>query len=424
MINITRMVIVSLVIGFGQIAGLAADVVEPTEKDPRYELSDLRRGEDNSLLFNFKRTKKANGYVTVFMKGKSNNNIVSISATISPDVAEDIVSLRSFIPSNSTAPINLEIYLVTLHTVGDKQYLYSMVSNPVRIGNPGEPTKPRAWTTQEQQGLAEYLAKPPTTIKRYEVNIDVPASSVKVPLTAKLTKGVKLQACYTSKWSPITALSENADGSVFVRWDDWGATFDCNMLRDELIIEKNVLARLPKHPESKFPKVPASLSAAPSVDAANAKPLKAYPVSIEVPTDSQFVPVDAKLKEATKLQACYSGAWHPITFLSHASDGTLLIRWDKYGPSFDCRMKRDELIIKKALLRSSKGETPKSNELRMWTDATGKFKVKATLIARSENSVTLVTEAGKTIELPVTRLSQADQSYLSTLSSASDNPFE
>ncbi|MEZ6087179.1 MAG: SHD1 domain-containing protein [Pirellulaceae bacterium] len=408
----------------------AAEPVKPLDTDPLYQLSNLRRGDDNSLMFNVKRTRKASGYSSVFMNGKSQGRIVSITATINPFVEEDIVTLKTFSTASTNAPIDLEIYLVTIHTIGDNKYLYSMVSNPVRIGNPGEATTAREWTSEERQGLAEYQKKAPLTIKRYEVNIAIPANSVKVPLTAQLTKGLKLQACYSSKWNPITALSENADGTVFVRWDEWGQQFDCNMLRDELIIKKTDLARLKKHPESKFPKVPPSLASTSSTSsttsstATNAKPLKAYPVSIAIPADSQLIPSDAVLKNGTKLQACYAGKWNPITFLSHHPDGTLTIRWDEYGESFDCRMKREELIIKKALLGKTAERNAQEAVSRVWTDSTGRFKVSAKLLSRSDSTISLLTDAGKTVELPLSRLSQADQTYLATLADDLDNPFE
>ncbi|TWT87855.1 SHD1 domain-containing protein [Neorhodopirellula pilleata] len=411
----------------------ATDVVTPIESDPFFQLSNLRRGEDNSLLFNFKRTKKAIGFKTVFMQGRSKGRMISITATVNPYAEEDIVTLRSFLPANSSSPIDLELYFVTMHTIGEKKYLYSMVSNAVQIGNPGTTTTPRPWTDAETQGYNQYLNAKPTTVKRYNVDIDVPPEFVTVPLTAELTKGTPLKACYSSKWSPITTLAENADGSVFVRWDEWGESYDCNMLREELVIAKADLTRLAEHPEGKFPDVHPSLvtgGESGSVDGSGsstsmeAKPLKDYPVSITVPADSQFIPDSATLPAQTKLQACYAGKWNPITFLSHYPDGTLTVRWDDYGAAYDCRMKRSELIIKKSLLATTGSEAPQESASRIWTDSTGRFKVSARLIEQSSDSVTLLTDAGKTVKLPRERLSQTDQDFLSSQERSDENPFE
>jgi hypothetical protein len=56
---------------------------------------------------------------------------------------------------------------------------------------------------------------------------------------------------------------------------------------------------------------------------------------------------------------------------------------------------------------------------RLWTDSTGRFKVTATLIESKDGTVQLRTADGKTLNLPINRLSQADQDFLS----GGANPF-
>jgi predicted Zn finger-like uncharacterized protein len=185
--------------------------------------------------------------------------------------------------------------------------------------------------------------------KSYPVSIKVPEHSVFVPPNTKLAAGTRLEACWSEKWNPITTLSENDDGSLNVRWDDFGEKFDCSMVRSELIIRKDVL-----NPSLRSPN-PISSAATPSENTTQSadgvpsepKPLKKYPVTIAVPADSQFVPAAAKLQPGTRLQACWSGKWNPITLLSENKDGTLTVRWDDFGSAYDCSMLREELIIKK-----------------------------------------------------------------------------
>ncbi len=191
--------------------------------------------------------------------------------------------------------------------------------------------------------------------KSYPVSIAVPEHSVVVPPNAKLTPGTRLEACWSGKWNPITTLSENADGSINVRWDDFGAGFDCSMVRGELIIRKEVLKQF-----GEFPIVPASPATPPPVAVKDSgsvdsppKPLKSYPVTIGIPTDSQVVPADAKLPPGTRLQACWSGKWNPITLLSENKDGNLTVRWDDFGAAYDCSMIRKELILKQEVLKES-----------------------------------------------------------------------
>mgnify|MGYP003390108270 CR=1 FL=1 len=189
--------------------------------------------------------------------------------------------------------------------------------------------------------------------KSYPVSIAVPEHSVVVPPNAKLTSGTRLEACWSGKWNPITTLSENADGSLNVHWDAFTSDFDCSMIRSELIIRKDVLKQFgefPISPPAVATPTPGATNAAASVDP-KPKPLKSYPVTISVPTDSQVVPADAKLPSGTRLQACWSGKWNPITLLSENQDGNLTVRWDDFGASYDCNMLRKELIVKTDVLK-------------------------------------------------------------------------
>jgi hypothetical protein len=86
-------------------------------------------------------------------------------------------------------------------------------------------------------------------IKRYTVTIKVPRGAKFVPDDVTVERGTPLAACYATKWNPITAISENEDGSLHVHWDDYSDAFDCNMLRSELIIRNETLAKLKKKTE-------------------------------------------------------------------------------------------------------------------------------------------------------------------------------
>ena len=130
-----------------------------------------------------------------------------------------------------------------------------------------------------------------------------------------------------------------------------------------------------------------------------------------MPKNCQFVPDAAKLSAGTPLGACYGGKWCPITFLSHNEDGTLNVRWDDYGPAFDCSMLRAELIIENRVLQKSGTK----GRLRTWIDSTGKHRVKARLVEKSESQVTLKTTEGKVVTLPISKLSSRDKKYLDGL---------
>ncbi len=270
------------------------------------------------------------------------------------------------------------------------------------------PTVPN-WASESAKtlGAPSPGAKPR---KSYPINIPIPSDSMVVPADMKIKAGVKLFACYGRSWNPLTALGENEDGTLNIRWDKYGSAWDNSMARSELIIKRDMGQTLRENPEAVAEVIP---------------PLrrKSYAVKIPVPTGSQFVPADVKLKPNTKLQACYAGRWCPITFLSHASDGTLNVHWDDYSSGFDCSMVRTELIIRDQDLP----KTPVSDDAmagaRTFTDATGRFKVKATIQNQTESEVTLLTEKGKVVTLPISKLSDADQEFLRSTADAV-NPFE
>lgn len=63
-------------------------------------------------------------------------------------------------------------------------------------------------------------------------------------------------------------------------------------------------------------------------------------------------------------------------------------------------------------------------KLRTWSDISGKFKVRAALHQQNERLVVLHTEDGRSVEVPIDRLSQSDRDFLLSLSTSADNPFE
>ena len=61
---------------------------------------------------------------------------------------------------------------------------------------------------------------------------------------------------------------------------------------------------------------------------------------------------------------------------------------------------------------------------RLWSDATGKFKIDAVLLDRNANAVRLKKGDGRVVTVPVNRLSKKDQDYLASLDAErSEDPF-
>jgi hypothetical protein len=424
-------------------AASAKDFIDPDNDAPQYELSNVRKEETKpgwvQILVDFKLIKKGEG--TVFLEGRSAQGMQVASVPIFSQSPSGTIKFESYAPPGVTRSIDLEFYCVRFNHWQSEMYRYELVSNSVNIGNPGEAAKGRPWTQEERDAKVEYLRtggpsgvplneKP---LKEYKVTIAVPPDSVLVPMSAKVPEGTKLQACYASKWNPITALAENEDGTLTIRWDDYGSTFDCRMLREELIIPKSTLVGLEKHPESRWKSSPpAATVAKKAADENKMKPRKSYPVTIEIPSHSQLIPDDVSIKSGTALEACYARKWNPMTALSENPDGSLNVRWNEYGESFDCSMLRKELIIRKTALNelghevepnASINKSMPIDEVRLWIDQTGKFEVRAKLIRQTETDVTLLTEKGKEVTLPKSKLSKSDRDFLDQVDE-NKNPFE
>ncbi|MDP1796930.1 MAG: SHD1 domain-containing protein, partial [Planctomycetaceae bacterium] len=66
-----------------------------------------------------------------------------------------------------------------------------------------------------------------------------------------------------------------------------------------------------------------------------------------------------------------------------------------------------------------------AQDMRTWSDASGKFKIKAKFVSEDAGTVTLETDDGKELEIEVKKLSSADQKVIADLKKEmSDNPFK
>ena len=86
-------------------------------------------------------------------------------------------------------------------------------------------------------------------------------------------------------------------------------------------------------------------------------------------------------------------------------------------------MIREELIVKSNVLARASSATSEPT-MRTWKDTTGKFSISAILLQRTSDTVTLQTEAGKRVTLPIAKLSRDDQKHLKQHAMSSDIPFE
>ncbi len=75
---------------------------------------------------------------------------------------------------------------------------------------------------------------------------------------------------------------------------------------------------------------------------------------------------------------------------------------------------------------TSNPDSPKPiGPLRLWTDATGKYKVEAELVSYVDKVVTIKRKDNKIVKLPFEKAEQDDQAYVIKLTTKDpDNPFD
>lgn len=156
---------------------------------------------------------------------------------------------------------------------------------------------------------------------------------------------------------------------------------------------------------------------------------KDYDIDSSIPRGAQVVPEGVELPEGTPLAYNWARRWEKCFVV--ADEGYRILVLEEDHPVFVWRIDRDQLIIQNKTLRKiERASVPKladlQNTLRTWTDASGQHKVEARFVRRSADKVTLRTDAGREISLPIAKLCDDDQELLSKVESAEAvaNPFE
>jgi hypothetical protein len=137
--------------------------------------------------------------------------------------------------------------------------------------------------------------------------------------------------------------------------------------------------------------------------------------------------VDAnKLKPGDKLEMERGGEWTVVEFVEKISDHSVRVKHPDFPVPIGTSVKR----LRRAKPGRMAEEAPKDNPFatpdekiaqtakkRTWTDPSGKFRVEATLVRIDGDKVVLKRDDGKEIAVPLERLSDADRTYVSALSS-------
>lgn len=310
--------------------------------------------------------------------------------------------------------------------------------------------KRKKWLAIDNETLAKGESNPDQfkpSVKTLPDSLQIiPAGAIPLADDVDLPPGTPLLLDYHGmKWHLVYAINSDSQ-HVTLRYDGYGANWDESKPRSKILITEETLKKLKVPAEvEKFAKNIAGEPAGAGTSFPHSRTSnrtirhKRYPINIAVPKGAQFVPDDLKVEEGTPLAGCWARKWHPITVIHENDDGSIYVHWDEFSDGFNCNMVRSELIIEDKTVKvirkkmeqssaapdtnsqSSQAELQKT--LRTWIDASGAHKIEAYYVSHSETQVTLKTDAGREINLPLEKLSEKDQALLHGLKPASENPF-
>jgi hypothetical protein len=544
MFTISRLLL-SLWLLVACVAPLSADelLVAPDDA-PQYELTGIQRENDRFgstvLVIDYKLVRKETRPIgSIRIAGKTKNGeLIGFSVQRLEDSGQLRVGLGGMLWGEN----DYEIYLV-IDAGWKKKY---MVSNAVRLGDPGPATTARGWTDEEVKAAEraklaptppaelpagflpvtaetilvpgmpikagsfaewvdaqviraegtgtvdvkfpsderlqpmpreKWLAVDPDVLARaksdpsqFEVSIRllpdsllaIPDGAIPLAGDVELPPGSPLILDDDHSWKNIFVVEADAE-SIKVRYEGFEANWDKSKPRNKFVIKEATLALLSrpeevkkfvenlvsphtrrmaefesarKEQEATFRKHQEQVEEA--IAGARARAgihHQSYPIDLPLPKRAQVLPADLELEAGTPLAVCWARKWQPLTVLHENQDGSVHVHWDGMSSGFNCSITRDQLIIEDKTVRKlrRKSSAPKldaatpdnlTSVLRTWTDVTGKHKIEAFFVRKTDTEVTLKTDAGRELTLSIEKLSEQDRALISEPTGDDDNPFE
>lgn len=270
----------------------------------------------------------------------------------------------------------------------------------------------------------------------------LPRDAEPIAARLELSEGVPLLLCRAGQWEDVFVL-EDRGPTITVRYDESIAKFDRNHKRTELAIRSDTLAKLQSpggarrfakafDEEDQYEEREITISAEDEWgrrrDTTYHVHDRNHPIKARIPPGAVPAPTDVELPEGVPVAYCWAREWQAATLLADRGR-KLIVREDDHPGGFAWRLKRDQVIIEKNTLRKiARKQRAKTADLkqtlRTWTDASGEHKVEARFVRLVDGKVTLKTDAGREIKLPLDRLCDEDQELLKAVGPATDNPFE
>ncbi len=427
---------------------MGQDVTEAPPNFVFYELSNLRIERDilgEVIAFDYRRTREGMG-LTVSLKARSESGPVTIagyseitdrSGTIRLEERDPLFrSLYSRLRSDKQG---IEFYFIAaaspIAQLNNDKFL---VSNIIKHGEVAKPLQVAA-LTPEQKNMFEQIRKrslPPET---------VPSGYVLCSRDVYLKPGAPVLVAMSGEWKPGKVVSVN-DVFVKVLPDESRKVRQVPIEGKWLAVSIEVIGQLRTNPSQfsmKLPMLPdGNLLFEEGMEAVSDPKVLCPGTPILVEDGNQWVEryivsidnVSARILDPTK--DITSAEYVPLKSLAIRTQTLQDLKKPTAKEDFSKNIKNikamaldysgDTPMNTAPFPKSSVNATPVENGLapssigipaggpsmRTWQDRTGKFKVEAELVDKSDTAVTLKKKDGSTIQVPIDKLSEADQAYL------------
>lgn len=153
---------------------------------------------------------------------------------------------------------------------------------------------------------------------------------------------------------------------------------------------------------------------------------KLYRGPLFVPSTGKTVDKSTPLFVGQIVQVMEFGtAWLPAKIQKLLADGQVEV-----GILMDRRAVRSITVTRRSIQlapdeveQPDRPEPSSASKAREWSDSTGKFKLRATLLKQVDGLVYLQTEEGKELKIAFNRLCDADKAFVLDFNGSSENPF-
>lgn len=296
--------------------------VQPTPEMPRYQLSNIRKTTDNFgrqvIAFDWKRTQEGSGYPSV--SGKSKEGPLTIMSSPSMRGDSGTIAFQSFGGIFGTTD-DIEFWISTSGPGGVKY----MISNAIRMGNPGPKTSARAMNAKEKEAVAQakLAATPPSGL---------PDGYIAVDSNTNLIPGMPVKGGWQAKWEDAEVISLHDNGQVALRYLDRGESLTIRSRETWIAVQPSVLEQGKANPQQ----FQASLHVLPNS-------------RLIVPEDAVIIPEDLDLPKGTPILVDYRIKWHEAYVVDDRGD-EINIRYQGYGANWDKKYPRTSCLIRTDVL--------------------------------------------------------------------------